>query len=224
MDINTDRSYDVRFKCFFRMLLAGPSGSGKTSWVCKLVKYRKELLNVIPAKIIIYYQIWQEAYDALKDIATFKKGIPTVEDIEDLEEYAEIGGSLLIIDDQALSINKDIATIFTVTARHTHVSLILLTQNLFARQPFFRDISLQSTYMVLFKNPRDMSAIKYLASQVYPTNKQYVIDSYNYALKDPYSYLLIDLDQNTKDYMRLRTKIFPPEHPIIAFVPKNTSL
>ena len=177
-------------------------------------------MDTEPAKIIFFYQIWQQSYEKLKDIATFINGIPTVSDIENLEEYSEIGGSLVIIDDQALSINKDIATIFTVTARHTSVSLILVTQNLFAKQAFFRDISLQSTYMILFKNPRDKSAIKYLAMQIRPDNPSYVLEAYNYALQNPYSYLLIDLHQQTDDSMRLKTDIFPHESPLIVFTPK----
>ena len=202
------------------MLLAGPSGSGKTSWIRQFLKYRKDVMNIDPAKIIIYYSIWQPIYTEFKDIADFKKGLPSIDDIENLESYSEIGGSLVIIDDQALSINKDIATIFTVTARHTHVSLIFLTQNFFSKQPYFRDISLQSTYIVLFKNPRDKSMIKYLAHQISPGNMNYVTMAYNHALQDPYSYLLIDLDQKTNDSTRLRTNIFPHEHPIIVYTPK----
>ena len=220
MPLNEDKAYDARFKCHFRMLLAGPSGSGKTSWICNFITHRKLLMDTEPAKIIFFYQIWQQSYEKLKDIATFINGIPTVSDIENLEEYSEIGGSLVIIDDQALSINKDIATIFTVTARHTSVSLILVTQNLFAKQAFFRDISLQSTYMILFKNPRDKSAIKYLAMQIRPDNPSYVLEAYNYALQNPYSYLLIDLHQQTDDSMRLKTDIFPHESPLIVFTPK----
>ena len=218
--LNTERAYDARFKCYFRMMLAGPSGCGKTSWIARFIKYRKRLMNIQPAKIVMYYSIWQPKYEEFKDLIEFKKGVPLINEIESLEEYSEIGGSLVIIDDQALAINKDIATIFTVTARHSHVSLIFLTQNLFAKQPYFRDISLQSTYMVLFKNPRDKSAIKYLANQINPNNTAYIYDSYEHALQKPYSYLLIDLDQNTNDYTRLRTNIFPDEHPIKVYTPK----
>lgn len=218
-EINLDRAYDARFKCYFRMLLAGPSGSGKTTWVVSLVKYRKEVMDIEPAKIYIYYSVWQPLYDQLEDIAIFRRGIPSVSDIESLQEYSEIGGSLVIIDDQALSINKDIATIFTVTARHTHVSLVLLTQNLFSKQQYFRDISLQASYFVLFKNPRDNSSIRFLANQMSPNNNRYVYEAYQHALRRPYSYLLIDLDQKTNDNTRLRTNIFPNEHPITVYTP-----
>ena len=220
-DLNLDRAYDARFKCFFRMILAGPSGSGKTTWVVKFIKYRKELMDIEPAKILIYYSVWQPLYSQLESIVTFRRGIPSTSDIESLDDYSEIGGSLVIIDDQALSINKDIATIFTVTARHTHVSLVLLTQNLFSKQQYFRDVSLQASYFVLFKNPRDNSSIRYLSNQMNPSNNKYVYEAYQHALKQPYSYLLIDLDQKTDDHTRLRTNIFPDEHPIVVYTPQK---
>lgn len=155
----------------------------------------------------------------MEKIVTFRKGIPTIGDIEELERYSEVGGSLVIIDDQALSVNKDIATIFTVTARHSHVSLIFLTQNLFSKQPFFRDISLQASYFILFKNPRDTSSIRYLANQISPNNTKYIYEALKHAHNKPFSYILIDLDQKTNDSTRLRTNIFPDEHPITVYAP-----
>ena len=126
----------------------------------------------------------------------------------------------MVIDDHALSVTEDMASIFTVASRHAKVSLIFTTQNLFNRKDFFRDISLQSTYMVLLKNPRDKSSIRYLASQIMPGNSAYVSEAYNHALKRPYSYLFIDLHQETDDAIRLRTNIFPHEKPVVVYVPK----
>lgn len=205
------------------MILAGPSGCGKTSWIASFIKYRQKLMDIDPAKICLYYSVWQPLYNELEDIVDFRKGIPSIEDIEALNEYSEIGGSLVVIDDQALSINKDIATIFTVTARHTRVSLVLLTQNLFSKQQYFRDVSLQASYFVIFKNPRDNSSIRHLANQLSPNNTKYVYEAYEHALKRPYSYLLIDLDQKTNDSTRLRSNIFPNEHPIIVYTPLRRS-
>ena len=221
--MNIPRAYDARFKTHFRMLLAGPSGSGKTLWVYQLIKYHNLLLDKPPAKILFYYSIWQPIYSELTKnniVSEFRKGFPTIDEIEDLNTYSNIGGSLVIIDDQALNIDKNAAKIFTVTARHSAVSLILLTQNLFMKQPFFRDISLQATYIVLFKNPRDRSAIKYLAQQIMPNNTQFVLKTFDNALKSAYSYLIIDLHQQTNDNIRYRTNIFPHEKPLTVYVPR----
>jgi hypothetical protein len=45
---------------------------------------------------------------------------------------------------------------------------MLIVQNLFNRNKYQRTISLITHYMVLFKNPRDMSQIMALGQQMYP--------------------------------------------------------
>ena len=217
------RAYNAQIRTPFRMILAGSSGSGKTIWVYQFLRYHKLLLDKAPAKIIFYYSAWQPVYDTLNEsalVSEFIKGVPSEEDISSLLEYAETGGSLVIIDDQALNLNKDMAKIFTVTSRHSNVSIMLLAQNIFTKQPFFRDISLQATYIVLFKNPRDKTAIRYLSQQVMPNNSQFLIAACEHAHAKPYSYFLIDLDQKTKDAIRFRTNIFPHENPITVYIPK----
>jgi hypothetical protein len=47
---------------------------------------------------------------------------------------------------------------------------MLITQNVFNRNKYYRTINLNTHYMVLFKNPRDMSQIMALAHQMYPIN------------------------------------------------------
>ena len=221
-DVNRDREYDIKLKTPFRLLLAGPSGSGKTLWMYQFLRYHKELMTVPPAKIIIYYSVWQPIYDNLKErkLSEFVKGIPKVDDIEDLQIYKSVGGSLVIIDDHVLSVNKNLATIFSVASRHSNTSLMFMTQNLFSNNRFFRDISLQSTYIVLFKNPRDKSSIRHLAYQIMPGNTAYMLESYGHALRSAYSYLFIDLHQQTEDFIRLRTNIFPHEKPVIVYTPR----
>lgn len=206
------------------MIIAGPSGSGKTLWTYQFLRYHKKLMNVIPQKIVMYYSQWQPMYDKMETdnvVTDFIQKMPTENDIEALSEYSTVGGSLVIIDDHALSLNKDTAKIFTVTARHSNVSIILITQNLFVKQPYYRDVSLQATYFVLLKNPRDQSAIKYLAQQIAPSNTTFILDTYKHALQEPFSYLLIDLHQQTNDIIRFRTNIFPHELPIKVYVIDN---
>jgi hypothetical protein len=47
------------------------------------------------------------------------------------------------------------------------ISVILITQNLFHQGRFSRDISLNTKYLVVFKNVRDKNQFVYLARQVY---------------------------------------------------------
>jgi hypothetical protein len=61
-----------------------------------------------------------------------------------------------------------VSELFTKGSHHRNNSLVLITQNLFHQGPSSRDISLNSKYIVVFKNPRDNTQIVHLARQVYP--------------------------------------------------------
>jgi hypothetical protein len=69
-------------------------------------------------------------------------------------------------------------------------------------------MSLNSQYLVLFKNPRDQQQVSVLARQMYPRRFQYFMDEYQAATERPYGYLFIDLKQTTPEDLRLRTNIF----------------
>ena len=44
---------------------------------------------------------------------------------------------------------------------------------------------------------------------MYPHNSRFLTMAYRYATNDPFSYLLIDLRQETPNHVRVRTGIFP---------------
>ena len=105
--------------------------------------------------------------------------------------------------------SKKVSELFTRGSHHRNISLVLITQNLFHQGPSSRDISLNSKYIVVFKNPRDKTQIVHLARQVYPENVSSFHKIYLEACKDPHSYLFLDLTQSINDLLRFRTKIFP---------------
>ena len=74
-----------------------------------------------------------------------------------------------------------------------------------------RSISLNSHYVVLFKNPRDKLQILPLAKQMYPGQMDFFLNQYEEAVKRPFGYLLVDLKTTTQDNCRLRTKVLPSE-------------
>ncbi len=95
--------------------------------------------------------------------------------------------------------NKDIMNIFKVDSHHKNTSTFFISQNIMARGKFARDISLKSNYMIIFHNPRDHQQIAILASQMYPNNSNFLIESFNDASKKPHGYLFIDLKQSTEN-------------------------
>ena len=95
-----------------------------------------------------------------------------------------------------------------------------ITQNPFPGGKHGRTISLNTHYVVLFKNPRDSRGVRSLMEQAFPANLGYAMDSYAQAINDkPFSYLLLDLHQQTPDDYRLRTNVLPFELPHYCFLP-----
>ena len=71
-------------------------------------------------------------------------------------------------------------------------------------------MSLNSQYIVLFKNPRDRQQIGILARQMYPGNVKKLLDAYEKAVSIPYGALVLDLKQTTQESKRFQTDIFEP--------------
>ena len=83
-------------------------------------------------------------------------------------------------------------------------------------------MNLNTHYLVLFKNPRDVTQIQCLARQMHPHNARYFEEAFRDAVSQPYEYLFVDLKNDTDENLRLRAKIFPDDHPThFVYVPRN---
>ena len=94
----------------------------------------------------------------------FYEGFPTNIEVK----FDRSKRNIYIIDDliQSASENQLVENLFT-NGRHLNLSVIFVSQNLFYRGMKCRTISLNSTYIVVFKNPRDQSQIRHLACQMF---------------------------------------------------------
>lgn len=219
---------DLRFKTPSSFLLGGVSQSGKTTFVFNVLRNIDQLFQEPKCKqnVIYFYNHWQNAYDMFKltNIVTeWVNKLPTKEDIEEKTMlYKDNGGSILVIDDFAETLDKNIAHLFSVLCHHTNSTVFLLTQNIFSKNRSFRDISLNSTYVVLFKNPRDSSQIVNFARQFAPGNTAGIVRAFRQATRYPYSYMFFDFYQLTPAELRVRSRILPHEAPMIAWVEKKS--
>ena len=96
--------------------------------------------------------------------------------------------------------NRSVTNLFTEGSHHYNCSVIYIVQNLFNQNKENRTISLNSHYIVVFKNPRDDSQIVHLAKQSYPSRPKIVHEAFLDATSKPFGYLLFDFTQN-KDYV-----------------------
>ena len=69
-------------------------------------------------------------------------------------------------------------------------------------------MSINSQYIVLFKNLRDQIGPAILARQMYPSHPKKFMIKYIEATKRPYGYLFIDLKQSTPEEEMLNIDIF----------------
>ena len=86
--------------------------------------------------------------------------------------------------------------LFTKGLHHRNISLVIITQNVFQQGLSSRDISLNSKYVVVFKNPRDKTQIVHLVRHVYQEYISSFHKTYLEACTDPHSYLFLGLTQS----------------------------
>ena len=214
MHYSAERCQRFQFEHPFTCMVAGMTGSGKTVWVQSLLTQAYRMINLPPEKIVWCYSQWQPAYmEMLVTIPNieFVKGIPTA--LEQDAYFSVNKRNLIVIDDQMIEAGKDnrIVNLFTKGSHHRNLSVIYIVQNLFHQGKGNRSISLNSHYLVLFKNPRDKLQILTLAKQMYPGRTDFFLKQYEEAVRRPYGYLLIDLKTTTQDDCRLRTNVLPGE-------------
>lgn len=189
----------------FSAIVAGPSSSGKSYWVAKLLSYSNVMITPKPISVILCYTEWQPLYDTMKNVK-FHKGLIDIDTIDPSVP------NLLICDDMMELCNQNIAEVFTKHSHHRNLSILFLTQNLYQKGQHMRNMNLNSSYLILFKNPREVNQVSYLARQMYPKGQSHFLQqAFKDATSVPYGYLFIDLKQTTPEFARIRTGIFPDE-------------
>ena len=188
----------------FTCIVTGPTGCGKTTLVKSIIE--ENVIEPLPKNILWLYAADQPLYKGMKGV-NFYKGIP--EDIE--HRFNSKTNNLLIIDDLMTQCHSDerMTRLFSVGSSHNNLSIIFIVHNLFHQGKEMRNISLNTHYIILFKNPRDSQQITTLARQMYPGKSKFLIEAYENATKRAHGYLFIDLKPNTNEQLRIRTGILP---------------
>jgi hypothetical protein len=203
---------DTRFKHPFTCQIVGVTGSGKSVFTFKLINEVKEMITPIPEKIIYCYGEFQEMFSDYPQV-TFQEGLP------DNDQFDGKQRTLLIIDDLMSEAGDGVSNLFTKVSHHRNVSVIFLTQNMYYKSKQARTMSLNTQYLILFKNPRDATQVATLGRQMYPNNSKFLVEAFNDATKRPYGYLLLDLRADTLENYRVRTNIFAGERQYV-YIPK----
>ena len=193
----------------FTCIISGPTGSGKTSLVESL--FTEDIIYPRPENILWLFAEDQPLYKGLKHV-NFDRGIP--KNIE--TRFSSSKKNLLIIDDLMTELHSDarFTRLFSVGSHHRNLSIIFIVHNLFHQGREMRNISLNSHYLILFKNPRDKQQISTLAHQMYPGQHRFLVENY-LDFRKPHGYLLLDLKPGTEKNLRVITNILPLDTDVV---------
>ena len=171
------------------------------------------MISPPPEKIVYCYGEYQQIFNDYPHVI-FNEGLP------DMTQFDGKERTLLILDDLMSEANNEVEKIFTKYSHHRNISVIYLSQNLFYKSKQSRTISLNTHYMVIFKNPRDACQVATLGRQMFPNASKFLVDAFKDATQKPYGYLLIDLKPSTDEKYRIRTCIFPDDRFQYVYLPK----
>jgi energy-coupling factor transporter ATP-binding protein EcfA2 len=211
------KKHDFTLKNGSTMLIAGPTESGKSTFVRGLLR-NLDLFEVPPRKIYWFYGQHNDSLVDLPSEYELNEGLP--ESFQGIVPY-----SLVVLDDlmHEAKHNVSLTALFTKTVHHNKLFVINITQNFYEQGTDARTRRLNAQYIVLFKNPADVTQVNTLARQMFPHDKGFLPTVYHEATKRPYGYLFIDLKQACPDSFRVRSNILPHEHPMVLYASKRSA-
>ena len=117
---------------------------------------------------------------------------------------------LIILDDLIHEVmrSKDMEVLFTQGCHHRKVSVIMITQNLYPGGKHARTIALNTWYLVLMKNIRNVSQIGVLARQLYPGKSKGFMKAYEDAHNTRHGYFIVDMSPYSEGPAWLSGKVF----------------
>ena len=110
-----------------------------------------------------------------------------------------------------------IAEIYTTVGRHNGISSIFLSQKLFIDNKYYRQISQNADYLVIFKNLQNGNEVRTLAAQIHPS-KSFILDIFKHATVPPFSYLFINVTQECIDNVKYLSSLFKENQYVSAYV------
>lgn len=179
------------------------SKSGKTTFVTELLNNSSWMIDKPLHKV---YWIAGDENALPKNLSMAVEYLYSIPD-----EFENKTGlpCLVVIDDSMLEAEKkSIVNLLTKTSHHRNLSVIFLTQNIFAPSKYGRTISLNFSHFAIMKNPRDKNQFSFFCRQLYPENSKELLRVYKEMTILPYSYIFIDVTQCTHNLFRFRSDIF----------------
>ena len=123
--------------------------------------------------------------------------MPSLDEIHEIAKKYQSMGCLLLLDDVMgeKTFPDTIQTIFTEICHHYSMTCLLL--DLFFNNAQFCMMRINSSYIIVFKNPGDKRQISTLAYRYSPLHQSYLIEMFRDATKKAHSNLVLDHNGDT---------------------------
>ena len=177
----------------FRMIVNAPSGSGKSNFIVNLIELFSKGDGTF-SSIEIFCRCRDEPlYQYLADKT--KGGIKIYEDLNELKNintYDKTENHLVIWDDLVLTKDQSKISEFFLRGRKQGISLIYLSQSYYAIPKMIR---MNSNYLVILRLGQKRNLNMIMSELSLGVTKEQLIKIYNYATKDKFDVLMVDLDE-----------------------------
>ncbi len=176
----------------FRMVVVAPSGSGKTNFILNMLQKFSAGKGTFNTITIITKNKQEPLYEWLEDKT--KKTVKILEGIENipsLDKFNKEEQHIVIFDDLVLEKDQKKMNEFYIRGRKKGVSVCYLSQSFFKIPKVIRT---NCNYFVILKlsGKRDLNLI--LSEFELGVSKKELMDMYEYATKEKFNVLLIDVE------------------------------
>ena len=189
-----------KLKIPMRVVCNAPSGSGKTTFILNLIhQFSRGKKGTFSTIHIITRNKNEPLYNFLTSEAPsiiIKEGL---ENTPQLDKFDKEENHLVIFDDLVLSKNLDIVSNYYIRCRKMNVSVCFLSQSFFKIPPIIRS---NCSYMVILKLGGNREVNMILSTFGLGVTKEQLISIYQYATKEKFSPLLIDMESPPENRFR----------------------
>lgn len=175
----------------FRMCIVAPSGSGKTNFLVNLLSMFSVGKGTFASIHIITKNADEPLYKWVKgksDQIVIKEGLTNT---PPLDKFDKELNHLVVWDDLVLSKDLSMVENYYIRARKLNVSVIFISQSYFKIPKIIRN---NCSYMVLLKLSGNREVNMILSEFGLGVSKEELIELYEYATREKFSPLLIDLE------------------------------
>ena len=188
---------DVYRNCFSRIYIFSPSITVDATWIPVKQYIEKEMKVQHTEEDPIYFDHYNPE-DLEKIIQTQHKVI----EFQKKQKHRMLFSILVIVDDFAddsrFSRNSPLLNQLFVRGRHNSISTITATQKFNALSPLIR-VNASELYVYRLRNYKDLETFVEEVSAIVSGDKKLILEIYNMATAEPFSFLFVNLRSKDKD-------------------------